>query len=68
MDCLIALVRTGDASEKRHAGLTQMVVDMRAEGITVRPILDLSGHWQGEIGRWACAGGGDALWPAFTAL
>lgn len=44
VDYLIALVRTGDAVDKRGAGLTQMVVDMRSDGIAVRPILDLSGY------------------------
>lgn len=41
---LIALVRTRPPSEKRHEGLTQMIVAMDAPGVTVRPIYDLSGH------------------------
>jgi alkylation response protein AidB-like acyl-CoA dehydrogenase len=41
---LIALVRTGDAGERRHAGLTQFVIDMSAPGVSVRPIYDLAGH------------------------
>jgi alkylation response protein AidB-like acyl-CoA dehydrogenase len=40
---LIALVRTGDPSEDRHAGLTQFVIDLAQPGITVRPIHNLSG-------------------------
>jgi alkylation response protein AidB-like acyl-CoA dehydrogenase len=39
---MIALVRTGD-SDKRHEGLTQFLVDLSAPGITVRPIIDVSG-------------------------
>lgn len=41
---LLALVRTGDAGEDRHGGLTQFIVDMSAPGVTVRPILDLAGR------------------------
>jgi alkylation response protein AidB-like acyl-CoA dehydrogenase len=41
---LIALVRTGEAGENRHEGLTQMLVDLASPGITVRPILDISGN------------------------
>jgi alkylation response protein AidB-like acyl-CoA dehydrogenase len=40
---LIALVRTGDPGEDRHAGLTQFVVDLSKPGVTVRPIHNLSG-------------------------
>jgi alkylation response protein AidB-like acyl-CoA dehydrogenase len=40
---LIALVRTGEAGEDRHGGLTQFVVDMAQPGVTVRPIHNLSG-------------------------
>ncbi|HEY7759107.1 MAG TPA: acyl-CoA dehydrogenase family protein [Burkholderiales bacterium] len=40
---LIALVRTGEAGEDRHGGLTQLVIDMAQPGVTVRPIHNLSG-------------------------
>jgi alkylation response protein AidB-like acyl-CoA dehydrogenase len=40
---LIALVRTGDAGEDRHGGLTQFIVDLAQPGVTVRPIHNLSG-------------------------
>jgi alkylation response protein AidB-like acyl-CoA dehydrogenase len=40
---LIALMRTGDAGEDRHGGLTQFIVDMMQPGVTVRPIHNLSG-------------------------
>ena len=42
-DWMIALVRTGDA-EQRHAGLTQLLVDMKSEGVTVKPIANLTGE------------------------
>ena len=44
VDYLLALVRTGDPGPDRHGGLTQFIVDMAAPGVTVRPILDMSGH------------------------
>ncbi|MGB3439081.1 MAG: acyl-CoA dehydrogenase family protein [Actinophytocola sp.] len=37
------LARTDDSGGK-HDGLTEFVVDMAAQGVTVRPILDLSGE------------------------
>jgi alkylation response protein AidB-like acyl-CoA dehydrogenase len=40
---LIALVRTGDAGEDRHQGLTQFIIDMSQAGVTVRPIHNLAG-------------------------
>ena len=40
---MIALVRTDPASE-RHAGLSQIIVDLTLPGVMVRPIKDLSGH------------------------
>jgi alkylation response protein AidB-like acyl-CoA dehydrogenase len=40
---LIALVRTGEAGEDRHGGLTQLIVDMAQPGVTVRPIHNLAG-------------------------
>jgi len=39
---MIALVRTSD-EESRHAGLSQLLVDMRATGLTVNPIPFLDG-------------------------
>jgi alkylation response protein AidB-like acyl-CoA dehydrogenase len=42
-DYMIALVRTSGTSEDRHAGLSQMIVDLKAPGVTIRPIRDLSG-------------------------
>ncbi len=42
-DYMIALVRTSGAADDRHAGLSQMIVDLKAPGVTVRPIADLAG-------------------------
>lgn len=44
VDALITLVRTAPAGDRKHEGLTQMITPTDAPGITVRPILDLSGH------------------------
>jgi alkylation response protein AidB-like acyl-CoA dehydrogenase len=41
---IIALVRTEQATARKHDGLTQLIVNMDAPGITVRPVRDLSGH------------------------
>ena len=40
---MIALVRTSGEPGDRHAGLSQVIVDLKLPGITVRPITDLSG-------------------------
>ncbi len=40
---MIALVRTGEEGS-RHAGLSQFLVDMKSDGLTVKPITDLSGE------------------------
>jgi len=42
-DYMIALVRTSGTAEDRNAGLSQLIVDLRAPGVTVRPIEDLAG-------------------------
>lgn len=39
---MIALVRSSE-SEHRHGGLSQMLIDMKSDGLTVRPIEDLAG-------------------------
>ena len=41
---VIALVRTEPPTEKRHEGMTQFVVDLKAPGVTVRPIRNMSGE------------------------
>jgi hypothetical protein len=40
---MIALVRTGEAGDDRHAGLSQFIVDLKTPGITVRPIRNMIG-------------------------
>lgn len=42
-DYMIALVRTSGGSEDRHAGLSQLIVDLTAPGVAIRPIVDLAG-------------------------
>ena len=42
-DYMIALVRTSGTPEDRHRGLSQLIVDLKAPGVTVRPIADLAG-------------------------
>src|SRR4051794_5064023 len=37
-DFFVVLCRTGDAGEDRHAGLTQLIVDLGSDGLTTRPI------------------------------
>jgi alkylation response protein AidB-like acyl-CoA dehydrogenase len=40
----ITLVRTGPADGDRHRGLTQLIVDLKAPGVTIRPIVNLAGE------------------------
>jgi hypothetical protein len=47
---MVALCRTSQLEEAKHAGLSQFIVDMRSEGITVSPILQLNGfHHFNEV-------------------
>ncbi|MEG9861719.1 MAG: acyl-CoA dehydrogenase family protein [Parvularculales bacterium] len=41
---MIALVRTAHDEDNRHAGLTQLLIDLSSSGITIRPITDLAGQ------------------------
>jgi hypothetical protein len=43
-DCMIALIRTTVVPEKKHAGMSQLLIDMKTPGITVRTIRDLVGN------------------------
>jgi alkylation response protein AidB-like acyl-CoA dehydrogenase len=43
-DWFVVLCRTGDSSEDRHAGLSQLIVDLSGDGLTITPIPFLSGH------------------------
>ncbi len=40
---MVALVRTSGTTEDRHAGLSQLAIDMSSPGVQVRPIHDLTG-------------------------
>src|SRR5690606_19953868 len=40
---MIALVRTQGRGDDRHGGMSQFIIDLKAPGVTVRPIRDLSG-------------------------
>ncbi len=40
---IIALVRTEPPSENRHAGLTQLLIDLKSDGVQVRPIRNIAG-------------------------
>ncbi|GAA4641673.1 acyl-CoA dehydrogenase family protein [Pontixanthobacter gangjinensis] len=42
-DYMIALVRTSGGAEDRHKGLSQLIVDLKLPGITIKPISDLTG-------------------------
>ena len=42
-ECGLATVRTDPASE-RHAGITTMVINMNAPGVTVRPLTEITGE------------------------
>jgi alkylation response protein AidB-like acyl-CoA dehydrogenase len=42
-DYMIALVRTSGSSADRQQGLSQMIVDLKAPGVTIRPIIDANG-------------------------
>ena len=42
-DYMIALVRTSGTSADRQQGLSQLIIDLKAPGVTVRPIIDLTG-------------------------
>ena len=41
-DLMVTLCRTSDADD-RHAGLSQLLIDLRADGVDVRPIRGLDG-------------------------
>ena len=49
-DYMIALFRTRVVPDKKHEGLSQFLVDTKSPGITIRPIIDLSGaHHFNEV-------------------
>jgi alkylation response protein AidB-like acyl-CoA dehydrogenase len=40
----ITLVRTGPAERDRHEGLSQLILDLKSPGITIRPIVNIAGE------------------------
>jgi acyl-CoA dehydrogenase len=49
-DYAIALFRTSVVQDKKHEGLSQFLVDLKSEGIGIRPIIDLAGgHHFNEV-------------------
>jgi len=47
---MIALFRTKVVPDKKHEGLSQFLVDLKSEGIGIRPIIDLAGgHHFNEV-------------------
>jgi acyl-CoA dehydrogenase len=40
---MIALVRTGDAGEDRHGGLSQFLIDLKNDGVRINPIVNMLG-------------------------
>jgi alkylation response protein AidB-like acyl-CoA dehydrogenase len=46
----ICLLRTSGTPEQRHVGLTQLIIDLKAPGVTIRPIYNLyGGHDFNEV-------------------
>ena len=41
---MIALVRTAPPSDNRHAGLSQLIIDLQADGVGIRPIKNMAGR------------------------
>lgn len=41
---MIALVRTSTVEGQRHAGLSQLIVDLTAPGVTITPIISMAGE------------------------
>lgn len=41
---LLALVRTSSPQGARHAGLSQLIVDLKAPGVTISPIVSMAGE------------------------
>jgi alkylation response protein AidB-like acyl-CoA dehydrogenase len=74
--CLLALVRTSPRDpQHRHAGLSQLIIDLAAPGISVRPIRSLDGqcHFNEvtlddvEVPRDALLGAEGSGWQQVTA-
>jgi alkylation response protein AidB-like acyl-CoA dehydrogenase len=48
---MVALVRTSPPDENRHAGMSQMIVDLKSPNIDIRPVYNLAGehHFNEEV-------------------
>jgi alkylation response protein AidB-like acyl-CoA dehydrogenase len=74
-DYMIALVRTSGVATDRQRGLSQLVVDLKLPGVTVRPIQDVAGdaHFSEvfledvDLGEDALIGAEGAGWEQVTA-
>jgi alkylation response protein AidB-like acyl-CoA dehydrogenase len=74
-DYMIALVRTSGTAEDRNAGLSQLIIDLKAPGVTIKPITDLTGdaHFAEvffdhvELGEDALVGAEGQGWHQVTA-
>lgn len=72
---MIALVRTSGGAEDRHKGLSQLIVDLSAPGVSIRQIRDLTGdaHFNEvffdnvELGEDALVGSEGSGWEQVTA-
>lgn len=42
-DYMIALLRTSGGPDDRHQGLSQLIINLKTPGVTIRPIADLAG-------------------------
>ncbi len=42
-DYMIALCRTGPAGDDRHGGLSQFLIDLKNDGLTINPIINIAG-------------------------
>lgn len=74
-DYMIALLRTSGTPEDRHKGLSQLIIDLKAPGVSIRPIVDLTGdaHFAEvffdnvELGEDALVGAEGQGWHQVTA-
>lgn len=41
---MITLVRTAPRGEKHHAGMSQLIIDLSAAGVTIKPIISIDGE------------------------
>ena len=41
---MIALVRTSPPGENRHAGFSQLIIDLKADGVAIRPVRNMAGR------------------------